>query len=153
MDYRTDSELYPASLVGRFFANIIDLFCAGLLLFLFGLLYDVAIAYSESELARSLMNIIGFAGYAAIPILYFAAMESSKLQPTLGKYITGIKVVNSKTYQRISFVRALGRSMVKVGSFYVCAIFVLLFFFIFSKEKKQAFHDELFETWVVDAEL
>ena len=78
--------------------------------------------------------------------LYFACMESSKHQATLGKMALGIKVVGAHG-ERISFARATGRSFAKFISH------MLLYFGDYMAgftEKRQALHDIIATTYVVD---
>ncbi len=78
--------------------------------------------------------------------LYQAFMESSKLQATLGKMALGIKVVG-KEGQRISFARATGRFFAQ----WISAIpFYFGFFMAGFTKKRQALHDMITSTYVVD---
>jgi len=77
--------------------------------------------------------------------LYFAFMESSNYQGTVGKLALGLKVtdVNRK---KISFPRATGRHFAK----FLSAIILLIgFIMIAFTNKKQGLHDKLADTLVV----
>ncbi|HEU5146928.1 MAG TPA: RDD family protein [Chryseosolibacter sp.] len=77
-------------------------------------------------------------------IAYFAGMESSSRQATLGKMGVGIKVGNAQG-QQISFVNALGRYLGKILS----ALILLIGFMMAGWDsKKQALHDKLAGTYV-----
>jgi uncharacterized RDD family membrane protein YckC len=77
-------------------------------------------------------------------IVYFAAMESSERQATLGKMAVGIRVGN-ETGGRISFLNAVGRYFGKILS----AIILLIGFMMAGwDDKKQALHDKLAGTYV-----
>lgn len=77
-------------------------------------------------------------------IAYFAGMESSSRQATLGKMGVGIKVGNAQG-QQISFVNALGRYLGKILS----ALILLIGFMMAGWDsKKQALHDKLASTYV-----
>lgn len=77
--------------------------------------------------------------------LYFALMESSQVQGTLGKKILGLQVTTMDG-QRIGFGRATGRYFGKILSSFILMIgFVMAAF----TEKKQALHDLLAGTLVV----
>ncbi|GLI05866.1 hypothetical protein YDYSG_18960 [Paenibacillus tyrfis] len=78
--------------------------------------------------------------------LYFAIMESSKWKATLGKLATGSVVVDERN-ERISFARASGRYWSKLIS--VCTLYVGFIMAGFT-EKKQALHDKIAKTYVVD---
>jgi uncharacterized RDD family membrane protein YckC len=81
----------------------------------------------------------------AIGILYFAIMESSKSQATLGKMAVSIKVTDLNG-ERISFGKGLLRSIGKQISGMVMCIGYLMAAFT---EKKQALHDMIASTLVV----
>jgi uncharacterized RDD family membrane protein YckC len=69
--------------------------------------------------------------------LYFAVMESSSWQATLGKKLTGLYVTDINR-QRLSLSRATGRTFAKYLSSMTLGIGYLLCGFT---EKKQALHD------------
>lgn len=80
-----------------------------------------------------------------ITLLYFALMESSKYQATLGKMVLGIKVTDLNG-DKISLGRAIGRYLGKIISgFIFCIGFMMAGF----TEKKQALHDMIASTLVV----
>lgn len=78
--------------------------------------------------------------------LYYAGLESSGHQATLGKRALGIKVVN-RDGERLSFMHALGRWFA-AGLSYL--IFYVGFLMAAFTEKKQALHDLIASTYVVD---
>ena len=148
----TNDVITSPSLVGRLFASIVDFVFVGIVLLLISVLLDEIIPRRSMEKNnRELFDLVFSASFFVLPVLYLAVMESSKLKATLGKLITGIKVVDENSFQRIGFFRALGRAVVKVISIYFCGIGVIIFVLIFSSEKKQSIHDGLFKTLVVDA--
>lgn len=69
--------------------------------------------------------------------LYSALMESSPVQGTLGKMALGIKVTTMDG-KRLSFINALGRALLKIGS--LIFMFIGCLIALFTK-KHQAFHD------------
>lgn len=78
-------------------------------------------------------------------LLYFAGMESSASQATIGKMILGLKVTDSNGEQ-ITFTRALGRTGAKMLS----SLFMNLGFIIAAfTGRKQALHDLVADTLVV----
>lgn len=83
-----------------------------------------------------------------VALLYFTLMESSSRQATLGKAKMKIKVVNENG-ERLSFLNALGRYL---GKFLSLFLFGLGFFMIPFSKKKQALHDKLAKTYVVEIE-
>jgi uncharacterized RDD family membrane protein YckC len=77
--------------------------------------------------------------------LYFGLMESSGLKASLGKNIVGIKVVNAKG-DKLSFVNASLRFIVSLIS--IIPLGMGIWAIAFDK-KKQAWHDQLMDTYVV----
>lgn len=81
-----------------------------------------------------------------IPLLYFSWMHSSVNQASLGKMAVGIKVVRTDG-QRITFWRAFGRYFAyMLGGFTLGIGYVMAAF----TERKQALHDMISDTLVVD---
>ena len=78
--------------------------------------------------------------------LYYALMESSQKQATLGKIIVGIKVTDLEG-NRISFAKASGRYFGKILS---GLIFYIGYIMAGFTEKKQALHDILASCLVVN---
>ncbi|ANH83989.1 hypothetical protein A8C56_15600 [Niabella ginsenosidivorans] len=81
----------------------------------------------------------------AISWLYFALMESSEKQATLGKMALRLKVTDMNG-QRISFLNATGRYFAKVLSGLILLIGYLM---VLWDDKRQALHDKLAGTLVV----
>lgn len=77
--------------------------------------------------------------------LYYALMESSSNQGTLGKMIVGIKVTDMQG-SRIGFGRATARRFAKMVSTFSFGVGYIMAGFT---QKKQALHDLLVETLVV----
>jgi uncharacterized RDD family membrane protein YckC len=86
-------------------------------------------------------NIVVF----ALQTLYFAIMESSSKQATLGKMVLGI-VVTDPDGKRVSFGRALGRNLGKIIS---SIILLIGYFMIAFTQKKQGLHDIMANCLVV----
>jgi uncharacterized RDD family membrane protein YckC len=82
-----------------------------------------------------------------VPWLYFAMMESSPKQATLGKLALNIRVTDLQG-QRISFGRASGRFWGKIISGLTCYIGLIMAAFT---ERKQALHDMMASCLVVNA--
>lgn len=143
----------------RLFANILDtiviyvvLIIAVILGVLLRALLSQLITHMELYswvVVYQILDVITYFLYASIAWLYCAIMESSKLQATVGKLALGIIVVDQR-YEKISFLRASGR--------YWSRILSLLTFYIgfimagFTK-KKQALHDKVAKTYVVDKKI
>ena len=77
--------------------------------------------------------------------LYFALMESSKLQATLGKMMIGV-VVTDLEGNRISFGRATGRYFGKVVSSVILLIGYIMAAFT---KRKQSLHDIMAKCLVI----
>jgi uncharacterized RDD family membrane protein YckC len=105
---------------------------------------------SEEETIGMVGTLIAGIGSAilitfAISLLYFAIMESSKSQATLGKMAVGIKVTDMEG-NRISFSKAFLRSIGKIISNMVMYIGYLMAAFT---EKRQGLHDLIANTLVI----
>lgn len=81
----------------------------------------------------------------AISWLYYALMESSSRQATLGKLAAGIKVTDMNG-NRISFLNATGRYFAKILSGLMFGIGYVMIIFT---EKKQGLHDIIAGTLVI----
>lgn len=88
--------------------------------------------------------IFGYASVAAM-WLYFALMESSKYQATLGKMALNLKVTDMHG-NKIGFARATGRYFGKCISSLILGIGYLM---IIWTEKKQGLHDIMAKTLVI----
>ena len=77
--------------------------------------------------------------------LYYALMESSAMQATLGKKALGL-IVTDESGQRIGFGRATGRYFAKIIS---ALILLIGFIMVAFTERKQGLHDKLAGTLVV----
>ena len=77
--------------------------------------------------------------------LYYALLESSAWQATLGKKALGLEVTDMQG-ARISFGRATGRFFAKIiSSIILCIGFIMIGF----TEKKQGLHDMIAGTLVI----
>ena len=90
--------------------------------------------------------LLGFYGLSiGIPWIYFAMMESSGMQATLGKKLVNLKVTNLSG-ERITFGRASGRYFGKILSSMTMGIGFLMVAFT---AKKQGLHDIVASTLVL----
>lgn len=109
-------------------------------LFLFGSLTNQVNLQQQSNWLFTIMalQIIG-------PWLYFAGMESSNEQATLGKALMGLRVTDMQ-YRRIAFWRA----SVRYFSKYISGIFFGLGFLqMIATPNHQGFHDEVARCFVI----
>ncbi len=111
-------------------------------------------AGTEATLPPELAASLNWRGYflqllnIVIYWLYFAYMESGPRQATWGKRALGIKVVGADG-NRISFARATGRRFAS----YVSGIPMYFGFFMAGfTQKRQALHDLMADTYVVQKE-
>ena len=132
----------------RFAAAFLDGIIINIGTFIIGFIIGLAWAAAtgtaegiESEGIEPLLNLIGI----VIVWLYYALMESSSKQATLGKMALGI-VVTDMNGDRISFGRATGRHFAKFVSFLTLFIGFIMAGFT---EKKQALHDMIASCLVV----
>ena len=97
---------------------------------------------SGMVLLQLVAGLIGF----AISVAYFAWFQSSSLQATPGKLAVGIKVTRGDG-EPISFLRAVGRCFAMILSGIILFIGYIMAGFT---ERKQALHDMVCDTLVVD---
>lgn len=114
----------------RFVAYLIDAI-------LLGVIGGILTSQADEATASSITTILGW--------LYFALMESSSRQATIGKSVMNIYVTDLNG-QRISFLRATGRYFAK----FISAIILLIGFIMAAfTERKQALHDMIASTLVM----
>lgn len=100
---------------------------------------------SNNTIAQTLSVALFLVLRITVPWLYFALMESSANQGTLGKMALGVKVVDQFN-QRVTFGRATGRFFGKILSGAVCYIGFIMAAFT---QNHQALHDIIAGTYVV----
>jgi len=159
----------PLSYAGfwrRFAAYLIDTIIIGIvfgiLFFIFGGLFGLGMLSSDMEfdeesiqsddpaallIGAMIGTIVLFSIISTVAQwLYFALMEASSNQGTLGKMAMGIKVTDTMGYP-ITFGRATGRYFGKILS---GAILMIAYIMAAFTERKQALHDMMAGTLVVD---
>ena len=150
----------PASMAGityagfwrRVVAYVVDGLLVGVvmtvLVFVFAAGAIGAVASGSPEAATAAFGLIGLLNLGSIIAmwLYFALMESSPAQGTLGKIAVGL-IVTDLAGNRIGFGRATGRFFGKILSGLVFAIGFLMAGFT---ERKQGLHDMLASTLVIN---
>ena len=99
------------------------------------------------EAASSTVTLIAFYFiFLCIGVVYFAGMESSARQGTIGKMICKLKV-GDKNGNPISFSRAIGRYFAKIlSAITLCIGFIIVAF----DSRKQAMHDMIAGTFVYE---
>jgi uncharacterized RDD family membrane protein YckC len=96
------------------------------------------------DAAFGAMFVVYYLISVCIGIAYFALMESSAKQATLGKMAVGIKVGDEQG-QRISGLNAVGRWFAKIISYLILFIGFIMAAF---DSRKQALHDKIASTVV-----
>ena len=121
----------------RFVAYVIDNILLSVVFWLLALVLG-GIGGDGGVIVAYILGAIGWLGY-------YAAMESSTSQATVGKMALGIQVTDLEG-NRISFGKALGRNLAKIIS---ALIFYIGFIMAAFTAKKQALHDMIAGTLVV----
>jgi len=116
--------------------------------FTLGFVYGAVTGGGDDEMSDAAASILAYVAWAATAILgwlYYALMESSAKQATLGKMALGIVVTDAQG-RRVSFTRATGRYFGKIIS---CIILYIGFIMIAFTERKQGLHDIMADCLVV----
>ena len=153
-------DVVMAGLWRRFAASVIDGVVTGVasyaLLIPLTLVLGISLSsLAENELAGAGASVSFMLFYYGIslglPMLYFAWMHSSRTQASLGKMAVGAKVVRTNG-EPIGFWRALLRYLAYlVFTVLTCGVGVLISgLMVAFTERKQALHDMLCDTLVVD---
>ena len=128
----------------RLVAYLIDYLIIGAGAFAVGFLIGIVAGVAGADVNGGWLvaiYVITIAGY----YLYYAFMESSANQATVGKIALGLKVTDEEG-NRISFGRPLGRTVAKILSALILFMgFVMAGF----TDRKQALHDKIAHTLVV----
>jgi uncharacterized RDD family membrane protein YckC len=136
----------------RFAAALID----GVLLtvayfvaaFTLGVAYSAVTGGGEDEMSDAAANTLAYVAWVVTAILgwlYYALMEGSSKQATLGKMALGIVVTDAQG-RRVSFTKATGRYFGKIISGIILYVgFIMIAF----TEKKQGLHDIMADCLVV----
>ena len=150
LDYAPQPPV-PAGFWMRFAAYIIDYLITGVVGCLIGGVFGgiigaVSVFRGESSLNSEPLITFG-SGVLGVTIawLYYALMECSSTQATLGKMALGLKVTDMDG-KRLTFSRATGRFFGKIVSGLILCIGFMMAGWT---EKKQALHDILAGTLVV----
>ena len=157
----TDGEVVYSGLWKRFAASILDSFVTGILSYAVLIPMMLLMGLSASEMASSgadpfggmsmAMALLTYPVSFGIPAIYFGWMHASSTQASLGKMAVGAKVVRSDG-QRISFWRGFLRYLVYIlFTLVTCGLGVLISgLMVAFTERKQALHDMVCDTLVVD---
>ncbi|MEM7556128.1 MAG: RDD family protein [Cyanobacteria bacterium P01_A01_bin.84] len=140
----SNHDIKYANFWKRFAAALID----GIILYIVSYIIGYIFGFLYASLLRTTAGLAGIAFILGTVInwLYYAKMESSEKQATLGKQALGICVTDSHG-ERISFGKATGRHFAKFISSIILLIGYIMAAFT---EKKQALHDMMAGTLVID---
>lgn len=127
----------------RLFAFMIDWLILGLIIAAFGILLSGSTEFTGMvENSEGLLELAGI----LLPWLYYAGMESSEQQATLGKLALNIRVTDMEG-RRIGFLRATVRHFAKILSSMLLLIGYIMIAFT---AKKQGLHDLIASCLVVN---
>lgn len=159
-----DAPVVYAGLWRRVAASILDSFVTTFAVYLIviPLVFVVALATTRGDSGSALddgsalgiaIMVVSYGIGLAIPTLYFAWMQSSRHQASLGKLACGIKLVRADTNGgRVGFwrnvLRYLAYMLISVLTLGIGAIVAA--FMAGMTQRKQAPHDKVCETLVVD---
>jgi uncharacterized RDD family membrane protein YckC len=151
MGYAPERSISYAGFWLRFVAYIIDsivmMIGAGCVGAIIGGVIGVTFAaagFSQNDL-EMIAELAGYVIGVVVGWLYYAMMESSTYQATLGKMALSLRVTDTEG-RRISFARATGRHFAKILS----AILLLIGYIMAGfTEKKQALHDMIADCLVL----
>lgn len=147
LEFHGGGEVVPAGFLRRLAALFLDriILMLPLIVLVFVFAFGSVLNPDPSGTALLLQGVIGL-GYFLIAPLYYALMESSAGQATLGKRALGIKVTDMEG-RRLSFGHALGRWFAAALSYLT---FYIGFIMAAFTDRKRALHDLVAGTQVVD---
>ena len=134
----------------RVLAYFIDYIILNVALSLIGMMLGIGIGMQTmmmggtSDFATGASALLGGLVGFVISWLYFAVMESSTKQASVGKMAVGL-VVTDERGNRISFARATGRYFAKILS---AMILLIGFIMVAFTQRKQGLHDMIASTLV-----
>ena len=130
---------------GGFWVRVVALTLDNAVVFLILLAMGISLVTIKAAVGIELPYILVSLPFALIPLFYWPLLESSSWQATIGKRIMGL-VVTDLDGNRLSFLRALLRSLAKIISSIPFGIGFLIAAFT---ARKQALHDIIVKTLVV----
>jgi uncharacterized RDD family membrane protein YckC len=139
-------EVVYAGFWKRYAAYFLDSIVVGIINVPVSVVFNLIGASSGNESLALAMSLVAMLGGFAIGIGYYAGFHASRGGATLGKMAVGIKVVRSDG-ERITFLRGVGRYF----GFILSSLTLFIGFIMAAfTERKQALHDMLCDTLVVD---
>ncbi len=142
----TGGEVVYAGFWKRYAAYFLDSVVVAIINVPVSLVFNLIGAASGNETLAVVLSMVAMLGGFVIGIGYYAGFHASKGGATLGKMAVGIKVVRSDG-ERITFLRGVGRYF----GFILSSLTLMIGFIMAAfTERKQALHDMLCDTLVVD---
>jgi uncharacterized RDD family membrane protein YckC len=139
-------EVVYAGFWKRYAAYFLDSFVVGIINLPVSVVFNLIGASSGNESLALTMSMVAMLGGFVIGIGYYAGFHASRGGATLGKMAVGIKVVRSDG-ERITFMRGVGRYF----GFILSSLTLMIGFIMAAfTQRKQALHDMLCDTLVVD---
>lgn len=139
-------EVVYAGFWKRYAAYFLDSIAVAIINVPVSLVFNLIGAASGNESLAVALSLVAMLGSLIIGIGYYAGFHASRGGATLGKMAVGIKVVRSDG-ERITFLRGVGRYF----GFILSSLTLLIGFIMAAfTERKQALHDMLCDTLVVD---
>lgn len=111
----------------------------------FVVVFAAVIPSGAMHLSKEVLPVWLAVAYLALPWVYYAGMESSALQATLGKLAVGVKVTDLSGH-RVSFFRATARYFAHIVTALTLGVGYAMVVFT---SRRQALHDKIAETLVV----
>nr|WP_175429093.1 RDD family protein [Lysobacter enzymogenes] len=141
---RLAAYLIDSTLVGTLYYAVATVLFIGV--FMVGIAGDSGRWLEGGATLSAVVTAISTLSYVLISACYYAGMESSSMQATLGKLAVGIKVVDADG-ARLGRGRALARWAASIASWLTLGVGFLMAAFT---ERKRGLHDLLARTQVVD---
>ena len=143
LDLSDDIKRKYASFWIRLAGGIIDLIFLAFFFHIFSMVTGIQIwsIYSLAFLNNPLSAVV----FVSVLWLYFAGLEASEYQATLGKMVFKTQVVN-KDMQKVGFGKTSARFLFKVASISILLIGIIL---IAIQVDRQGLHDRLTGTFVI----
>jgi uncharacterized RDD family membrane protein YckC len=129
----------------RLFAFLIDTIVLMFLYLGLDILFEIPI-FHPLFFSLPLYGLCWIAAFLLTDCLYFALLESSSWQATIGKKILRLQVI-TLSGERIGFWQAILRYFAKMISVLSAYVGLLM---IFWTKKKQALHDKIARTCVIE---
>lgn len=143
----TDEPVVYSGFWRRFAAAFLDGIILAIPAYMIGMMFSGNDFYTELIYNRQfrIETIPRQLTVSVVQWLYYALMESSASQATIGKMALGIKVTDLNG-ERVSFGKATGRYFGKILS---ALILLIGYIMVAWDDKKQALHDKLAGTLVI----